>query len=195
MEDKKIHSLLAPSECALALIDYQPAMFSGVQSHDRSIIVQNIQIVAKAAKLFDVPAILSTVAAESFIGTMISEITCIFTDQTPINRSSLNAWRDPAFRRAIEDAGRRKIVMAGLWTEACVLCPALDMLNAGYEVYVPIDACGDMTEDSHRQTLQRLSRAGAVSITSLQFLFELQKDWARKETYGSCMEIMRGHAP
>jgi len=189
-----IHSMLARTECAVALIDYQPAMFSGVHSHDRVTIVQNVQILAKAAKLFRVPTILSTVASQSFSGAMIAEISNIFPDQKPIDRTSINAWLDANFKAAIERTGRRKIMLAGLWTEACVMFPALDLLQSGYEVYVPTDACGDVTEEAHERAVQRLVQAGAVPVTSLQFLFELQQDWGRTETYEGCMEIMTAHA-
>jgi nicotinamidase-related amidase len=195
MATQTIHSMLAPTDCAVALIDYQPAMFAGVHSHDRTTIVQNVQILAKAAKLFRVPTLLSTVAATSFSGAMIPEITGIFPDQKPIDRTSINSWLDPNFKGAIEQIGRRKIVVAGLWTEACVMFPTLDLLQAGYEVYVPTDACGDITEEAHERAVQRLVQAGAVPMNTLQFLFELQQDWARSETYEGCMEILKAHSP
>ncbi len=191
----KAFTMLSPSDCALALIDYQPAMFSGVHSHDRTTIMQNVQIVAKAAKLFKLPTILSTVAADSFSGAMIPEVTGVFPGQHPIDRTSINAWLDKNFRSAIEKTGRKKIVVAGLWTEACVLFPTIDMLKAGYEVYVPTDACGDVTEEAHERAVQRIVQAGAVPMNSLQFLFELQQDWGRSETYEGCMEIMKSHSP
>ena len=195
MENANIHGLLAPADCALALIDYQPAMFSGVHSHDRTTIVQNVQILAKAARLFRVPTIISTVAATSFSGAMIPEVTGIFEGRRPIDRTSINAWLDKAFKEAVEKTGRKKIVVAGLWTEACVLFPTIDMLQAGYEVYVPTDACGDVTGEAHERAVQRLVQAGAAPITSLQFLFELQQDWGRSETYQGCMDIMEQHSP
>lgn len=195
MAEKTAYGMLTPSDCTVALIDYQPAMFSGVHSHDRTTIIQNVQIVAKAARLFKVPTILTTVAAESFSGALISEITDIFPGQTPIDRTSINAWLDQNFKKAVVNAGRKKIVLAGLWTEACVLFPTLDLLKAGYDVYVPTDACGDITREAHERAVQRLVQAGGVPVTSLQFLFELQQDWARSETYNGCMEIMTAHSP
>ena len=194
MAAQMIHGMLSPKECALALIDFQPAMFAGVHSHDRTTIVQNVQILAKAAKLFRVPTILSTVAAQSFSGAMIPELTSIFPDQKPIDRSSINSWLDPNFKSALQHTDRRKIVVAGLWTEACVMFPTLDLLQAGYEVYIPTDACGDITVEAHERAVQRLVQAGAVPLNSLQFLFELQQDWGRSETYEGCMEIMKSHA-
>ncbi len=123
-----IHGMLSAEDCAVALIDFQPAMFSGIHSHDRTTIVQNVQIMGKAAKLFKVPTILSTVAAKSFSGTMIPEVTAIFPGQQPIDRTSINSWLDQNFRNAVVKTGRKKIVIAGLWTEACVMFPALNML-------------------------------------------------------------------
>jgi len=195
MTTQTIHGMLARTNCAVALIDFQPAMFAGVHSHDRTTIVQNVQILAKATKLFRVPMILSTVAAQSFSGAMLPEITSLFPDQKPIDRISINSWLDQNFKAAVEKMGRRKIVVAGLWTEACVMFPTLDLLQAGYEVYVPTDACGDITEEAHERAVQRLVQSGAVPITSLQFLFELQQDWGRVETYEGCMDIMKAHSP
>ncbi len=195
MAGKTYYGMLTPSDCAVTLIDYQPAMFSGVHSHDRTTILQNVQIIAKAAKLFKVPTILSTVAADSFSGALISEITDVFPGQTPIDRTSINAWLDQGFKKELVKAGRNKIVVAGLWTEACVLFPTLELLRAGYEVYVPTDACGDITEEAHERAVQRLVQAGAIPITSLQFMFELQQDWARSETYEGCMDILKAHSP
>ena len=195
METRQFHGMLTPDDCLLALIDYQPAMFAGVHSHDRTSIVQNVQIVAKAARLFKVPTILSTVAATSFSGPMIPEVTSVFPDYTPIDRTSINAWLDGNFKDAVEKTGRNKILLSGLWTEACVLFPAINLLQSGYEVYVTTDACGDISEEAHERAVQRLVQSGAVPMTSLQFLFELQQDWGRRETYDGCMKIMEAHSP
>lgn len=186
---------LTPQNCALALIDYQPAMYFGVQSHDRLSIMHNAAILAKTAKLFKIPTILSTVAKDSFSGPMDSVITGIFKEQDLIDRTSINAWVDNNFRQAIEATGCKKIVVAGLWTEACVLFPSLDMLKAGYEIYVPTDACGDISKEAHERSVQRLIQAGAVPITALQFVFELQQDWARSKTYNGIMEILKSESP
>jgi nicotinamidase-related amidase len=195
METTQFHGMLTPEECALALIDFQPAMFAGVHSHDRTTIIQNVQIVAKAAKLFQVPTILSTVAAKLFSGYMIPEVSSVFPDYDPIDRTSINAWLDGNFRDAVEKTGRKKIVLAGLWTEACVLFPTIDLLRSGYEVYIPTDACGDISVEAHERAVQRLVQAGAVPMNALQFLFELQQDWSRSETYEGCMKIMEAHSP
>jgi nicotinamidase-related amidase len=186
---------LSPKNCALALIDFQPAMYFGVQSHDRLPIMHNAAVLAKTAKLFQIPTVISTVAKDSFSGPMDSAITNIFPEQKLIDRTSINAWVDANFRKAIEATRRKKIVLAGLWTEACVLFPSLDMLNIGYEIYVPTDACGDISKEAHERSVQRLIQAGAVPITALQFLFELQQDWARRETYNGVMEILKAESP
>lgn len=188
--------MLTPQNCALALIDYQPAMFQGVQSHDRLGIVENVQILAKTAKLFAVPTVLSTVAKDSFSGPFMPEVTeGVFPGQPIIDRTSINAWLDANFRAAVNATKRKKIVVGGLWTEACVMFPTLDMLREGFEVYVVADACGDVTPEAHERSMQRLVQAGAVPVTSLQFTFELQQDWARSATYDGVMEILKAHSP
>jgi nicotinamidase-related amidase len=191
----KYTDLLTPQNCAIALIDYQPAMFFGVQSHDRLPVVHNAAVLAKTAKLFKIPIILSTIAQDTFSGPLIPEITSVSPEQKIIDRTAINAWIDSNFRKAIEATGRKKIVISGLWTEACVLFPTMDMLKAGYEVYVPTDACGDVSKEAHERSVQRLIQAGAVPITSLQLLFELQQDWARSETYEGVMKILKAESP
>lgn len=193
--NNKYTELLTPQNCAVALIDFQPAMYFGVQSHDRLTIMNNAAVMAKTAKLFNIPTVLSTVAKDSFSGPPAQELTSVFPNQKIIDRTSINAWLDAHFRKAIEATGRKKIVVAGLWTEACVLYPSLNMLGAGYEVYIPTDACGDVSKEAHERSVQRLIQAGAVPITSLQFLFELQQDWARSATYNGVMDILKAHSP
>ncbi|PXW28293.1 hydrolase [Paraburkholderia caballeronis] len=188
------HELLTPDTCALALVDHQPQMFFGVNSHERTVVLHNAQILAKAAKLFNVPTILSTIAADSFSGHLLPEIQSILPHVEPIDRTSMNAWEDTAFRKAVEATGRKKIVLAGLWTEVCVAFPTVQMIAAGYEIYVATDACGDITPEAHERAVQRVVQLGAVPINSLQFMMELQRDWARSETYDGCMEIFKAHS-
>lgn len=192
---QKYTDLLTPENCAMTLIDFQPAMFFGVQSHDRLSIMHNAAVLAKTAKLFRLPTVLSTVAKDTFSGPLSPEITSVFPNQQIIDRTAINAWVDANFRKAIEATKRKKIVVAGLWTEACVLFPTLEMLKAGYEIYVSTDACGDVSKEAHERSIQRLIQAGAVPITSLQFLFELQQDWARSDTYNGVMEILKAESP
>ena len=187
--------MLTPQNSAIALIDYQPAMYQGVQSHDRLVTFNNVQILAKAAKLFGIPTVISTVAKDSFSGPFMPEITELFPEHQIIDRTSMNSWLDANFRDAVHAMARKKIVVAGLWTEACVLFPTLDLLSEGFEVYVPADACGDLSPEAHNRSMDRMTQAGAVPITSLQYVFELQQDWARSETYNGVMEILKAHSP
>lgn len=187
--------MLSRQNAALVLIDFQPAMYQGVQSHDRLGVQHNSVILAKTAKLFGLPTVLSTVAAQSFSGPMAVEITDVFPGHPLIDRTSINSFLDPNFRAAVEATGRKKLILAGLWTEACVMFPTLDLLANGYEVYVPTDACGDVSVEAHERGVQRLVQAGAVPVTSLQVTFELQQDWARGETYNGVMDILKAHTP
>jgi nicotinamidase-related amidase len=187
--------MLSPQNHAIALVDYQPAMYQGVQSHDRLVTFNNVQVLAKAAKLFDVPTLISTIAQDTFSGPFMPEITSLFPEHTVIDRTSMNAWLDAKFREAVYSTGRKKITIAGLWTEACVMFVTLDLLKEGFEVYIAADACGDISPEAHQRAMDRLVQAGAVPITSLQYVFELQQDWARSETYEGVMDILRGHSP
>jgi nicotinamidase-related amidase len=187
--------MLTPQNSAIALIDYQPAMYQGVQSHDRIVTFNNIQVLAKAAKLFGIPTVISTVAKDSFSGPFMPEVTALFPELEVIDRTSMNSWLDANFRKAVHALGRKKIVLAGLWTEACVMFPTLDMLKEGFEIYIAADACGDLSLEAHNRAMDRGVQAGAVPITSLQYVFELQQDWARSATYEGVMEILRAHSP
>ena len=187
--------MLTPQNSAIALIDYQPAMYQGIQSHDRLLTFHNVQVLAKAAKLFSVPTVISTVAKDSFSGPFMPEVTGLFPDHDVIDRTSINSWLNADFRKAIQATARKKIVIAGLWTEACVLFPSLDLLREGFEIYIAADACGDVSLEAHNRAMDRLVQAGAVPITSLQYLFELQQDWARGATYDGVMEILKAHSP
>ncbi|HWS67382.1 MAG TPA: hydrolase [Steroidobacteraceae bacterium] len=187
--------MLTPENSAIALIDYQPAMYQAVQSHDRLVPFNNVQVLAKAAKLFKIPTVISTVAADTFSGPFMPEVIELFPNYEVIDRTSMNSWLDPAFRKAVAATGRKKFVLAGLWTEACVTFPTLDMLKEGYEIYIPADACGDLSLEAHNRAMDRAVQAGAVPITSFQYVFELQQDWARTETYEGVMNVIRAHSP
>lgn len=187
--------MIAPENSALVLIDFQPAMYQGVESHDRLSVMHNVQILAKGAKLFGLPTVLSTVAQDSFSGPFMPEVTELFPDHDIVDRTSINSWIDGNFRQAVAATGRKKIVLAGLWTEACVMFPTLDMLREGYDVHVVADACGDVTPEAHERAMQRLVQAGAVPMIALQYIFELQQDWARGATYDGVMGIIKAHSP
>lgn len=188
--------LLSPADCALALIDFQPAMYQGVQSHDRKTIFDNVQVLARASKLFNVPTIITTVAKDSFSGPFMPEVTeGVYPEKTVIDRTSINSWLNADFRKAVAETGRKRFVLAGLWTGACVNFPTLDMLKEGYEVFVVADTCGDTSPEAHERAMQRMVQAGAVPITALQFVFEMQQDWARGETYEGVMGILKDLTP
>lgn len=191
----KYTDMITPDNAAMVLIDFQPAMWQGVESHDRSVVFQNVQILAKTARLFKLPTLISTVAKDSFSGPFMPEVTDLFPKHEIIDRTSINSWLDANFRKGIEKLGRKKIVLAGLWTEACVMFPSLDLIKAGYEVYIPFDSCGDVSREAHERAAQRLVQAGAVPMNTLQVTFELQQDWARGETYEGVMDILRAHTP
>lgn len=192
--DNKIHSLLNPDNCALILIDYQPQMFFGVQSSDRQCIINNATGLAKAAKVFNIPTILTSVASESFSGPFLKEIQDVFPEYKPIDRTTMNTWEDDRVVNALKKTGRKKVVLAGLWTEVCITLPAIQALEAGFEVYVVADACGGVSDEAHKLSLQRMMQSGTVIVTWLQFLLELQRDWARQKTYAAVLDVVREHA-
>jgi len=178
--------LLTPDNCVVALIDHQPQMLFGVSNFDRQSIINNTVAFGKAAKVFDVPVVLSTVETKSFSGNMWPQLRAVFLGQEPIERSSMNSWDDKNFVAAIEKTGRKKIVVAGLWTEVCV---AFD----GYEVYVVEDCCGDVSQLAHDNAMKRVIQAGAKPVTSMSVMLEWQRDWAQKGTYDAVMDIVRTH--
>src|SRR5215470_5359447 len=191
---RKLESLLTPGESVVALIDYQPQMFFGVGSHERHMVLNNALALAKAAKLFNVPVVLTTVAAKTFSGDLLPEIQSVFPDQAPIDRTTMNSWEDKRFNAAVTGFGRKKIIIAGLWTEVCVCFPAVEAIAEGYDVHVPTDSCGDVTVEAHERAVQRAIQAGVVPMTTLQVMFEWQRDWARTETYDGFMEILKAHS-
>ncbi len=192
--NKSSLELLSPTNCAFALIDHQPQMFFGVQSGDRQSILDNAVALAKTAKIFKVPTILTTVAAKEFSGPLMPQIQAVFSDQVPINRSTMNSWEDNNFVAAIEKTNRKKIVMAALWTEVCLAFPAISAVKAGYDVYAVIDASGASSKEAHKMAIQRMIHAGIIPVTWLQVMCELQRDWARKETYNDVMKLIKEHA-
>jgi nicotinamidase-related amidase len=188
------HRLLTPDDCVLALIDHQPQMAFAVSSIDNGALLNNVTALAKSAALFEVPTVLTTVSAESFSGPMFDEVREVFPGQTPIDRTTMNAWEDENFHRAVLDAARPCLVIAGLWTEVCVVFPALQALEEGLEVFVVADACGGTSQAAHELAMRRMEAAGAVPLTWLQLLLEWQRDWGRSGTAGRTGEICRRHA-
>jgi nicotinamidase-related amidase len=186
--------LLTPDNCVVALIDHQPQMLFGVTSIDRQTLINNVVGFSKAAKLFDVPLILSTVETKSLSGYIWPQLKAQYPDQTPIERSTMNAWDDANFVAAIKATGRKKIVLAGLWTQACVTYPAVQAISDGYEVYVVEDLSGDLDLRTHNAAMRRVEQAGAKPVTWIQVMLEWQRDWALKETYDGVVEIVKNHA-
>ncbi|MBI5115260.1 hydrolase [Candidatus Poribacteria bacterium] len=193
MVNHRIRGLLTPENSAFLFIDHQPQMFFGVQSIDRQLLINNVVGLAKAARIFKAPVVLTTIAAESFSGPILPQLQEVFPGQRPIDRSNMNAWEDDAFVAEVKKTGRRKLIVAGLWTEVCVAFPAISALEAGYEVYVVADACGDVNQMTHDMSMQRVIQAGAVPVTWLQVLLEFQRDWARQETYDAVLDVVKEH--
>jgi len=185
--------LLTPDNCVVAIIDLQPQMLFGVANFDRQTIINNNLLLLKAAKVFGVPVVLSTVETKSFSGYMWPQIQAVFPEQAPIERSSMNSWDDANFVAAIQKSGRKKIVVSGLWTETCVALPTVQAIHDGYEVYVAEDCCGDVSDLSHRNAMQRVIQAGAKPVTALSTMLEWQRDWAHKGTYDAVMDIVKNH--
>jgi nicotinamidase-related amidase len=185
--------LLDPNNHALVLIDHQPQMAFATQSHPIEIIRNNAALISKAAKTFNVATVITSVAAKSFSGPIFSEITEVFPNETIIDRTTMNTWEDPAAYKAITGKNKKKVVFAGLWTEVCIVGPALSALAEGYEVYFIADACGGVSKEAHDMAVQRMIQAGAQPMTSLQYLLELQRDWARPATYDAVNDIAKIH--
>lgn len=185
--------LLNPQNAAIIFIDFQPQMVFGVASIDRQTLFNNVMLLAKAARIFNVPAILTTVEAKSFSGNMWPQLLDVFPSQEPIERTSMNSWEDENLVAAVKATGRKKLVMAALWTEVCLAYPALGAMKDGYEVYAVEDASGGTSVTAHNAAMRRVEQAGAVPMTALQVLLEFQRDWARKATYDAVIEAVKEH--
>ncbi len=185
--------MLTPDNCVVAFIDLQPQMLFGVNSHDRQAIINNNVLLAKAARVFGVPVVLSSVETKSFSGNTWPQLLAALSGQVPIERSSMNSWDDRNFVAAIESSGKKKIVLAGLWAETCVALPSVQAINDGYEVYVVEDCCGDVSALAHDNAMKRVIQAGAKPVTALSTLLEWQRDWALHETYDAVMDIVKTH--
>lgn len=175
--------LLAPRDHTLIMIDFQSQMAFATKSIDAVMLRNNAALVSQAAAGFGVSTILTTVAEKSFSGPMFDEITSAFPGQALLDRTSMNTWEDAAVIARVNEIGKPRIVLAGLWTGVCIVGPALSAIDQGFEVYVIADACGDVSDEAHERAMQRMIQAGARPMTALQYLLELQRDWARTETY------------
>jgi nicotinamidase-related amidase len=185
--------LLTPDNCVLTLIDLQPQMLFGVANFDRQAIINNNVALAKAAKVFDVPVVLSTVETKSFSGNLWPQVQAVFPNQQLIERTTMNSWDDENFVAAIKKSRRKKIVLTGLWTETCVALPTVQAIHDGYEVYVVEDCCGDVNQLSHDNAMKRVIQAGAKPVTALSVMLEWQRDWAATDTYDAVMDIVKTH--
>ena len=186
--------LLNPQNSAVIFIDHQPQMAFGVANIDRQQLKNNTVGLAKAAKIFNVPTIYTSVETESFSGYIWPELLAVHPESKPIERTSMNSWEDPKFVEAVKATGRKKLVMAALWTEVCLNFPTLMAIEAGYEVYIVTDASGGTSVDAHERSIDRMVQAGAVPVTWQQVLLEYQRDWSRKETYDAVMDLVREHS-
>ncbi|MFZ6743576.1 hydrolase [Undibacterium sp. JH2W] len=186
-------ALLNPTNHTLIMIDHQPQMAFATKSIDLVALRNNAAMVAKAAKEFQVATILTTVAEKSFSGPIFEEIKNVFPDEKIVDRTSMNTWEDSRIAELVNAKGKDRIVLAGLWTSVCIVGPAISALEQGFEVYVIADACGDVSAEAHQHAMERMIQMGARPMTSLQYLLELQRDWARGETYNQTVATAITH--
>ncbi|MBF0548933.1 MAG: hydrolase [Deltaproteobacteria bacterium] len=186
--------LITKDNCAVVFIDHQPQMIFGVANIDRLLLMNNVVLLAKGAREFGIPTILTAVETESFSGYIWPQLMDALPGRQPIERSSMNSWDSPAFREAVKATGKKNIVVAGLWTEVCVTWPTLAMLKEGYNVYIVEDACGATSHVAHDAAIRRCVQAGAVPMTTVATVLEFQRDWANHDHYNALMQLFREHA-
>lgn len=182
--------LLTPQNAALVVIDYQPSQVQTVTSMDRELLVDNVVSVARVAKTFDLPVVLSTINVANGQQPTIPELRAVLADEPELDRTAINSWEDIEFRLAVEATGRRKLIMLALWTEVCLAFPALDAMRAGFEVFPVVDAVGGTSPEAHRSGLERVVQAGAQPISWVSLACELQRDWGRIETVPDVVDIV-----
>ena len=186
--------LLTPDNCQLIFIDHQPQMAFGVQSIDRQTLKNNVVALAKTAKLFDIPTSITTVETDTFSGHTYPELLEVFPEHPLLERTSMNSWDDQKVRDALAKAGRKKVIVSGLWTSVCNNTFAFSAMDeGGYEIYMVADASGDTSTLAQDMAMQRMIQAGVVPMTTLQTMLEWQRDWARRDTYDGLMTIVRDH--
>jgi len=194
MSNSKLE-VLTPDNCQMIFIGQHPQMAFGVQSIDRQVLKNNVVALAKSAKVFNIPTIITTVETESFSGNTFPELLDVFPGKDILERTSMNSWDDQKVRDALKANGKKKVVVSGLWTEVCnntfALCA---MLEGDYEIYMVADASGGTSKDAHDFAMQRMIQAGVIPVTWQQVMLEWQRDWARKETYNAVMDIVREHS-
>ena len=181
IRDPKQDSLLTPENAVLALIDYQPEQYAGVSSIPHGELLANVTELGRIATAFKLPVVLSTVYVKHGMSGTNAELREVLPGVPEIDRTTMNSWEDPDFRAAVERTGRKKLIIAGLWTEVCVAFPTLDALRAGYQVFVVVDAIGGVSRAAHEAAMQRMIQAGAVPISVISLACELQRDWGRPQ--------------
>lgn len=191
----KYLELLTPENSQLIFIDQQPQMAFGVQSIDRQTLKNNVVALAKSAKVFNIPTIITTVETDGFFGPTYPELLAVFPENKILERTSMNSWDDQNVRDALASSGRKKVIVSGLWTEVCNLGFALAAAaEGGYEIYMVADASGGTSVEAHEYAMQRMIQAGIIPVTWQQVLLEWQRDWARKETYDAVLDIVKEHS-
>jgi nicotinamidase-related amidase len=185
--------LIQPTDCALLLIDQQAGLAFGVGSSDRQSLVNNTVALARTAKVFNLPVIISTSASKVYSGPLLSAIQAALPGESSLERRNMNLWEDENVRAAVTKTQRRRLIVSGLLTEACVSFPVLSALSEGFEVLVVADACGGLTADSHSLALRRMEAAGAHLTSWIQVLLELQRDWTRHATYDAVRAIVESN--
>lgn len=188
-------SLLNPTNHAVVLIDHEGQMAFATKSISMEELRNNVALVAGGSKIFNVPTVVTTVAEKSFSGPVFPEISEVYPEAASgyIDRTTMNTWEDVNAHKAITGKNKKKLVFAGLWTSVYIVGPVLSAIDEGYDVYVVTDASGDISKEAHDQSITRMVQAGAHPITSVQYVLELQRDWARKETYKPVNDLMKKH--
>ncbi len=184
-----LKALLRPEDSIVVLIDHQPFQFANLHSHEPAVIINNVIGLAKGAKVFNVPTILTTVLEERG-GYLIKGLQDVFPEQKPIDRTFINTWEDPKVTDLVKKSGRKQLILAALWTEVCLAMPAIQALGEGYDVFIVTDASGGVSAESHDMAVRRMVQAGAVPITWLAVLSEWQRDWAREQTANALASLL-----
>ncbi|GGY97090.1 hydrolase [Pseudoduganella plicata] len=192
MHKNGLPALLRPEDSIVVLIDHQPYQFANLHSHEPTMIVNNVVGLAKAAKVFNVPTILTTVIEERG-GNLIKGLQEVFPDQKPINRTFINTWQDPNVTDLVKESGRKQLILAALWTEICLAMPAIQALGEGYDVYIVTDASGGVSSEAHDMAVRRMVQAGAVPMTWMAVISEWQRDWARVESATELSAVVLEH--
>lgn len=187
-----LDALLRPADSIVVLIDHQPFQFANLHSHEPTMIINNVISLAKAAKVFNVPTILTTVIQDRG-GFIIKGLQDVFPEQQPIDRTFINTWEDPKVTDLVKKSGRKQVIMAGLWTEICLAMPAIHALDDGYDVFAVTDASGGVSLEAHDMAVRRMVQAGVVPITTTAVQGEWQRDWAREKTAAELGSVMLEH--